>query len=138
NQQGVNAWQNGGIQGAQNASVQSGGNQNGLVVVPGIANQSGTGNVVAARAEGTRIGNQARCYKYRGLGHIARNYIAKPRRRDAAYLQTPLLIAQKEKAGIQLQAEEFDFMAAADDLDEIKEVNANCILMADLQQASTS
>nr|GFB20619.1 ribonuclease H-like domain-containing protein [Tanacetum cinerariifolium] len=39
---------NGGIQGAQNVSVQSGGNQNGLVVVPGIANQSGTGNVVAA------------------------------------------------------------------------------------------
>nr|GEY87487.1 hypothetical protein [Tanacetum cinerariifolium] len=29
-------------------------------------------------------------------------------------------------------------MAAAVDLDEIKEVNANCILMANLQQASTS
>nr|GFD04001.1 hypothetical protein [Tanacetum cinerariifolium] len=53
NQHGFIAWQNGGIQGAQNAGVQSGGNQNGLVVVPGIANQSETGNVVAARAEGT-------------------------------------------------------------------------------------
>nr|GEV14723.1 hypothetical protein [Tanacetum cinerariifolium] len=42
------------------------------------------------------------------------------------------------KPGIQLQAEEFDFMAAAGDLDEIEEVNANCILMANLQQASTS
>nr|GEV83374.1 integrase, catalytic region, zinc finger, CCHC-type, peptidase aspartic, catalytic [Tanacetum cinerariifolium] len=70
---------------------QSGGNQNGLVVVPGIANQSGTGNVVAARTE-----------------------------------------------GVQLQAEEFDFMAAAGDLDKIEEVNANCILMTNLQQASTS
>nr|GEV85660.1 hypothetical protein [Tanacetum cinerariifolium] len=40
--------------------------------------------------------------------------------------------------GIQLQAKEFDLMAAAADLDEIKEVNANCILMANLQQASTS
>nr|GEV79522.1 hypothetical protein [Tanacetum cinerariifolium] len=69
-----------------------GGNQNRLVVVPRIANQSETGNVVAARAEGTRIGNQARCYNCRGLG----------------------------------------------DLDEIEEVNANCILMANLQQASTS
>nr|GEX55217.1 hypothetical protein [Tanacetum cinerariifolium] len=114
NQQGFNAWQNGGIQGAQNAGVQSGGNQNGLVVVLGIANQSGTGNVVAARAK------------------------ARLRRRDAAYLQTQLLISQKEEAIIQLQAEEFDFMAAAGDLDEIKEVNANCILMANLQQASTS
>nr|GEU65742.1 integrase, catalytic region, zinc finger, CCHC-type, peptidase aspartic, catalytic [Tanacetum cinerariifolium] len=67
---------NGGIQGIQNAGMQSGGNQNGLVVVPGIANHSGTGNVVAARAKG--------------------------------------------------------------DLDEIEKVNANCILMANLQQASTS
>nr|GFB39947.1 ribonuclease H-like domain-containing protein [Tanacetum cinerariifolium] len=61
-----------------------------------------------------------------------------PRRKDAAYLQTQLLIAQKEEAGIQLQAEEYDLMAAAADLDEIEEVNANCILMANLQQASTS
>nr|GEZ24381.1 hypothetical protein [Tanacetum cinerariifolium] len=45
---------------------------------------------------------------------------------------------QNEEAGIQLQAEEFDLMAVAADLDEIEEVNANCILMANLQQASTS
>ncbi|GKG18108.1 hypothetical protein Tco_0372406 [Tanacetum coccineum] len=31
---------------------------------------------------------------------------------------------------------EFDLMAAAADLDEIEEVNANCILMANLQHAS--
>ncbi|GKD54321.1 hypothetical protein Tco_1287708 [Tanacetum coccineum] len=43
-----------------------------------------------------------------------------------------LLIAQKEEAWIQLQPEEFDFMAAAGDLEEIEEVNANCILMANL------
>nr|GEX21828.1 hypothetical protein [Tanacetum cinerariifolium] len=73
-----------------------------------------------------------------GNGHYARNCTIRPRRRDAAYLQTQLLIAQKEEAGIQLQAEEYDLMAAAADLDEIKEVNANCILMANLQQASTS
>nr|GEY38855.1 hypothetical protein [Tanacetum cinerariifolium] len=134
--------ENGGIQVAQNAvqnaGVQSGGNQNGFVVVPEIANHNGTGNVVAARAEGTGNGNQARCYNCRGLGHIARNCTARPRRKDAAYLQTQLLIAQKEEAGIQLQSEEFDFMAAAGDLDEIKEVNANCILMANLQHTSTS
>nr|GEX11101.1 hypothetical protein [Tanacetum cinerariifolium] len=35
-------------------------------------------------------------------------------------------------------AEEYDLMAAAANLDEIEEVNANCILMANLQQASTS
>nr|GFB79756.1 hypothetical protein [Tanacetum cinerariifolium] len=138
NQQGFNAWQNGGIQGAQNAGVQSSRNQNGQVVVPWIANQRGTDNVVAARVEGNGIRNQARCYNCRGLGHIARNCTARPRRRDVAFLQTQLLITQKEKAGIQLQAEEFDFMAAAGDLDEIEEVSANCILMVNLQQASTS
>nr|GEZ56309.1 hypothetical protein [Tanacetum cinerariifolium] len=139
NQKGYNAWHNGGILGAQNAvqnaGIQSGGNQNGLVVVPGIANQNETGNVVAARANGTRNGNQARCYNCRVLGHIARNCSARPRRRDVAYLQTQLLIAQKEEAGIQLQAEEFSFMAAAGDLDELEEVNANCILMANLKHA---
>nr|GEU35947.1 hypothetical protein [Tanacetum cinerariifolium] len=40
--------------------------------------------------------------------------------------------------GIQLQSKEFDLMAAAAGLDEIEEVNANYILMASLQQASTS
>nr|GEV65372.1 putative ribonuclease H-like domain-containing protein [Tanacetum cinerariifolium] len=82
--------------------------------------------------------NQARCYNCRGLGHIARNFTAIPRRKDAAYLQTQLIITQKEEAGIQLQAEGFDFMAPTGDLDEIEEVNANCILMANLQHASTS
>ncbi|GJX09119.1 hypothetical protein Tco_0198978 [Tanacetum coccineum] len=147
NQNGYNAVQNVGNQVVQNAvqnpGVQNVGNQNGLIVVPGIANQNpnGNGNVVAARAEGNAIrnnGNQIRCYNYRGLGHLARNCTVRPRRRDAAYLQTQLLIAQKEEAGIQLQAKEFDLMAAAADLDEIEEVNANCILMANLQQASTS
>nr|GEU90009.1 hypothetical protein [Tanacetum cinerariifolium] len=34
-------------------------------------------------------------------------------------------------------AQEYDLMAAAADLDEIEKVNANCILMANLQQASS-
>ncbi|GKA78655.1 hypothetical protein Tco_0785192 [Tanacetum coccineum] len=68
-------------------------------IVNGIANQNGNGNVVAARAEGNangNNGNQIRCYNCRGLGHLARNYTVKPRRRDVAYLQTQLLNAQKE------------------------------------------
>nr|GEZ85264.1 integrase, catalytic region, zinc finger, CCHC-type, peptidase aspartic, catalytic [Tanacetum cinerariifolium] len=73
-----------------------------------------------------------------GVGHYARNCTVRPRRRDAAYLQTQLLISQKEEAGIQLQAEEYDLMAAAADIDEIEKVNPDCILMANLQQASTS
>nr|GEV70599.1 retrovirus-related Pol polyprotein from transposon TNT 1-94 [Tanacetum cinerariifolium] len=127
----------------QNLRVQNIRNQNGLIGVQGNGNQNqiGNGNLVAARAKGNvaeQNRNQIRCYNCRGVGHYARNCIVRPRRRDVAYLQTQLLIAQKEEAEIQLQVKEFDLMAAAADLDEIEEVNANCILMANLQQASTS
>nr|GEY81422.1 putative ribonuclease H-like domain-containing protein [Tanacetum cinerariifolium] len=111
------------------------------IAQPGNANLNENGNLVAIRAEGNAAGpngNQIRCYNCKGVGHFARNYTVRPRRRDATYIQTQLLIAQKEEARIQLQAEEFDLMAAAADLDEIEEVYANCILMANLQQASTS
>nr|GFC44409.1 hypothetical protein [Tanacetum cinerariifolium] len=120
---------------------QNTGNQAGYNDVIGNQNQIGNGNLVTARAERNAAGqngNQIRCYNYRVVGHYARNCTARPRKTDAAYLQTQLLIAQKEEAGIQLQTEEYDLMAAAADLDEIEEVNANFILMANLQQASTS
>nr|GEX95489.1 hypothetical protein [Tanacetum cinerariifolium] len=98
----------------QNLGVQNVGNQNGLIVVLGIANQNANqnmnDNVVAAQDKGNGDGNN----------------------------ESQLLIAQKEEAGIQLQDEEFDLMVAAGDIDEIKEVNENCILMENLQQASTS
>nr|GEX85085.1 hypothetical protein [Tanacetum cinerariifolium] len=98
----------------QNPRVQSIGNQTRLIGVQrnGNQNQIGNGNLVAARAEGNAAGqngNQIRCYNCRG-----------------------------EEAGIQLQAEEYDLIAVAADLDEIEEVNENCILMANLLQASTS
>nr|GEX35646.1 hypothetical protein [Tanacetum cinerariifolium] len=143
NLNGYNAVQNVGNQVAQNPRVQNVGNQNGLIGVQGNGNQNQieNGNLVAVRAEGNAAGhngNQIRCYNFRGLGHFARDCTDRPRRRDTAYLQTQLLIAQKEEVGIQFQAEEYDLMAAAADLDEIEEVNANCILMANLQQASSS
>nr|GEV84152.1 copia protein [Tanacetum cinerariifolium] len=87
---------------AQNPRVQNLGNHNGLIGVPGNANQNGNGNLVAARAEGNATGhnsNKIRCYNYRGVGHFARNCTVRPKRRDAAYLQTQLLIAQKEEVG---------------------------------------
>nr|GEY44398.1 hypothetical protein [Tanacetum cinerariifolium] len=71
--------------GVQNPRIHNVGNQNGLIVVSGNANQNpnGNGNLVAARAEANVTEHNA-------------------------------------------------------DHDDIEEFNANCILMANLQQASTS
>nr|GEY10871.1 Toll/interleukin-1 receptor (TIR) domain-containing protein [Tanacetum cinerariifolium] len=79
------------------------GNQNRYNTIQNVENQNPNenGNVVAARAEGNATGNNGnhiRCYNCRGLGHLARNDTVKPMRRDDAYLQTQLLIAQKKEA----------------------------------------
>nr|GEX84157.1 copia protein [Tanacetum cinerariifolium] len=54
-----------------------------------------------------------------------------------------LVVARAEgnaagQSGNQIRLEEYDLMAATADLNEIEEVNVNYILMANLQQASTS
>nr|GEW86635.1 hypothetical protein [Tanacetum cinerariifolium] len=80
-------------------------NLNGYHAVHNVENQNRNGNVVAAWAKGNakrNNKNQAKCYNCRGMGHLVRDCTVRPKRRDAAYLQTQLLIAQKEEAGIQL------------------------------------
>nr|GFC20179.1 hypothetical protein [Tanacetum cinerariifolium] len=96
----------------QNPRVQNVGNTNGLMGVQGNGNQNqiGNGNLVAARAKGNAAGQNRKQIRCYNCRGI----------------------------GIQLQAEEYDLMVGAADLDDIEEVNANCILMANLQQASTS
>nr|GEV42024.1 hypothetical protein [Tanacetum cinerariifolium] len=87
-------------------------NLNGYNAIQNVKNQNpnGNGNLVAARAEGNATGFN---------GNQIRCYNCRG-------------------VGSQFQAEEFDLMAAAADLDKIEEVNANCILMANLHQPSTS
>ncbi|GJW95954.1 hypothetical protein Tco_0175626 [Tanacetum coccineum] len=116
-------------------------NINGLSVVPEIANQYANGNVVTTPAEGNGNGingNLKRCYNYRGEGHYASNCTIKPRKRDVAYLQQQLQIAQEKEAWIQSTQEEFEFMTVADAHEETERVKVNCTSDDTLQQASTS
>nr|GEV68286.1 reverse transcriptase domain-containing protein [Tanacetum cinerariifolium] len=145
NLNGYNAVQNVENQVAQNAiqnqRVQNVENQNGLIGVPGNANQNRNGNLVAARAEGNATGHLvAARAEGNATGHNGnqiRNCTVRPRRMDAAYLQTKLLIAQKEEAGIHLQTKEFDLMAAVADLNEIEEVNINALHLSSGKQIMT-
>nr|GEY03407.1 hypothetical protein [Tanacetum cinerariifolium]GEY37964.1 hypothetical protein [Tanacetum cinerariifolium] len=115
NQNGYNAVQNVKNQVVQNAiqnsSIQNVGNQNGLIVISGIANQN-----VNQHRNGNVVAARAE-----GNGTSNSNNGNQIRCYNCKGL-----------------AKEFDLMAVAWDLDDIKEVNANCILMANLKQASTS
>nr|GFB47230.1 hypothetical protein [Tanacetum cinerariifolium] len=65
--------------------------RNRQIAQPGNVNLNGNGNLVTAHTEGNAAGhngNQIRCYNCKGVGHFTRNYTVRPRRRDAAYLQT--------------------------------------------------
>nr|GEV47356.1 hypothetical protein [Tanacetum cinerariifolium] len=115
NLNGYNAVQNVKNQVAQNPRVQNVRNQNGLIGVLGNANLNENGNLVAARAEGNvarHNGNQIRCYNCMGVVIL-------------------LGIAWLDQG-------EGMLLIFRHNLDEIEEVNANCILMANLQQTSTS
>ncbi|GJT64484.1 hypothetical protein Tco_1015964 [Tanacetum coccineum] len=89
------------------------------------------------RMQEIRIGTmQGILQGIRGLGHYARNCTVRPRRRDDTYLQTQL---DQLRYTIRIIVMIMRYLiAVAGDIDEIEEDNANCILMANLQQASTS
>nr|GFA16530.1 hypothetical protein [Tanacetum cinerariifolium] len=106
----------------QDRKMQMVGGNGGNQFKQNAGNPAGYNDVIGNQGNAVgQNGNQIRSYNCRGVCHYARNCTVRPRRRDAVYLQTQLLIAQKEEAGIQLQAEEYDLMAPAADLDEIEE-----------------
>nr|GFA34968.1 hypothetical protein [Tanacetum cinerariifolium] len=134
----------------QNPRVQNVGNQNRLIVVSGTnQNPNGNGNLVAAHAEGNSTGQNGNLNGYNDVqnveNQVIQNAAQNPRVQNVGNQNRLIVVSGTNQnpngngnlvaahaEGIQLQAEEFDLMAAATDLDEIEEVNANCILMANL------
>ncbi|GKE30544.1 hypothetical protein Tco_1445928 [Tanacetum coccineum] len=102
----------------------NGGNQFGQYIAQNVGNQ------VVQNPGVQNVGNQNGLIVFPRIPHPNRNQNVRPRRRDA--IQTQLLIAQKEEAKIQLQAEEYDLMSIAADIDEIEEVNANSEVHCDI------
>nr|GEV13825.1 retrovirus-related Pol polyprotein from transposon TNT 1-94 [Tanacetum cinerariifolium] len=93
-------------------------------------------------------GNQFRQYAGQNAGNptgyndvignqVIQNAVQNPRVQNDGN-QNGLIGVQGNRNQNQIGNEEYDLMAAAANLDKIEEVNANCILMANLQQASTS
>nr|GEV00738.1 hypothetical protein [Tanacetum cinerariifolium] len=92
---------------------------------------------------GQNVGNHAGCNDVIGNQAI-QNAVQNPRIGNGNLVATRAKGNAAGQNGNQIRCyncrgvEEYDLMAVAADLDEIEEVNANCILMANLQQASTS
>nr|GFC52506.1 Gag-Pol polyprotein [Tanacetum cinerariifolium] len=92
-------------------------------------------------------GNQFRQYAWKNAGNLSGYNAVQNVRNQLLRTQEFRMMEFKIRLGMvilwqfvlrEMQLEEYDLMAAAADLDEIEEVNANCILMANLQQVSSS
>nr|GEW01156.1 integrase, catalytic region, zinc finger, CCHC-type, peptidase aspartic, catalytic [Tanacetum cinerariifolium] len=86
----------------QNSRVQNVRNQNGLIGVPGNANQNENGNLVAARAEGNASrhnGNQIRCYNCRGkmaLGYQNPFYLKQAQKKQQSLYDGKVLLEKHD------------------------------------------
>nr|GEU48437.1 ribonuclease H-like domain-containing protein [Tanacetum cinerariifolium] len=103
------------------------GNQNGYNVVQNVRNQVGHNAVQNPSIQ--NVGNQNGLIVIPGIANPNGNGNLEATQAEGN---------SNGNNGIQLQAKEFNLMAAAGDIDKIEEVNANCILIANLHQASTS
>nr|GFC57572.1 hypothetical protein [Tanacetum cinerariifolium] len=95
----------------------------------------GNGGNLFRQYAGQNAGNLAGYNDVIG-NQVIQNAIQNPRVQNVGN-QNGLIGVQGNGNQNQIGNEEYDLMAAVADLDEIEEVNTNCILMANLQLAST-
>jgi hypothetical protein len=63
-------------------------------------NQMGqlVGNQRGQNVGNQAMGNPVKCFNCQGVGHMARNCPTKPNKRDLAFLQKAVMLAQKNEA----------------------------------------
>ncbi|GKD62859.1 hypothetical protein Tco_1304967 [Tanacetum coccineum] len=84
------------------------------------------------------VQNQDKVLQLQRIGSLCQQLYSKAKEKGCCLSSDTTTDCSKDEAGIQLNYEEFDFMAAAGAYDEIEKVTANRNLQDNLQQASTS
>nr|GEY16050.1 hypothetical protein [Tanacetum cinerariifolium] len=77
---------------------------------------------------------EMQCYNYNEKGHYARE-CQKPKVCDSKYFREQMLLAMKDEAGSNLGNEENDFMLDTSYREELEELTATVMLMAQIQPA---
>nr|GFA25406.1 hypothetical protein [Tanacetum cinerariifolium] len=106
-------------------------------------NQSGpfgnqrTVNVVAARENvGSKVVQQSgiQCFNCKEYGHFAKEYRKPKRGKDSMYHKEKMMFCKKDKQGVPLQVEQYDWLADTDE----QELEAHYSYMAKIQEVPTA
>nr|GEZ41854.1 hypothetical protein [Tanacetum cinerariifolium] len=102
----------------------------------GVGNTGFIPRVLVTTGIGTRnVGNMLKCYNCNEKGHFAKDY-SKLMFKDSNYFKEQVLLAKKDKAGIDLTEKKNDFLVDVMLDEELDEFNAKCIKMARIQETT--
>ncbi|GJU61950.1 hypothetical protein Tco_1243785 [Tanacetum coccineum] len=106
-------------------------------------NQTGQfGNQRAVNVAGARdiVGGQVvpqsgiQCFNYKEFGNFAKEYIKPKRVKDSTYHKEKMLLCKQAKKGVQLQAEQSDWLVEMDEEIDEQELEAHYIYMEKIQE----
>nr|GFC56902.1 hypothetical protein [Tanacetum cinerariifolium] len=98
-----------------------------------------SGTVVGAReAVGSSMVQKSgiQCYNRKEYRHVARECQKPKKAKDAAYHREKMLLCKQEEPGIQLNAEQADWMDDTDEESDDQELEAHYMYMAKIQEVS--